>query len=150
MTKLVQQLHLVLKMLFLRLVYLLKNWNFLIILVIVKRMKIMLMWQDECWLVRFSRKKWIKLIIIQIARDNGNAINDSNSTAFNKPSFFVTRYSYHYLLLNSNILDEIADLIHKEGRRIYLSFVVCSTHKEPITVRQECSRPGAFNWKSYE
>ena len=35
--------------------------------VIVKRMKIMLMPQDECWLVMFSRAKQIKLIMIQIA-----------------------------------------------------------------------------------
>ena len=49
--------------------------------------------QDECRLIMFSRTKWIKLIIIQIARDNGNTINDSNNTALDKPCFFVKRNS---------------------------------------------------------
>ena len=44
--KLVQKLHLVMKMLFLVLVYLLKN--FLSMIVIVDGMKIILMSQDEC------------------------------------------------------------------------------------------------------
>ena len=44
-----------------------KKCNFLPVRVIVKRMKIMLMPQDECWLVMFSRAKQIKLIMIQIA-----------------------------------------------------------------------------------
>ena len=72
--------------------------------------------------------------MIQIARDNGYRINDSNNTAFDKPNFFVTRDSYYYLLLGSDILEVTVDLIHKEGCRIYLAFVICTTHKEPITV----------------
>ena len=44
-----------------------KKCNFLPMRVIVKRMKIMLMPQDECWLVMFSGAKQIKLIMIQIA-----------------------------------------------------------------------------------
>ena len=48
-----------------------------ITLVIVKRMKIIVTSQDECWLVMFSRTKWIKLMI-QIPRDNVNTINDGN------------------------------------------------------------------------
>ena len=83
----------------------------LFMLVIAKRMKIMLMSQDECWLVMFSRTKWIKLIMIQIPRDNGNTINDSNNTAFGKPSSFVTRDSSHYILLDSDMLQNIGDLI---------------------------------------
>ena len=46
LTKLVQQLYLVLKMLFLVLFYLLKTGTFLMI-VIVKRIKVMLMSEDE-------------------------------------------------------------------------------------------------------
>ena len=46
-------------------------------LVIVKRMKIIVTSQDECWLVMFSRTKWIK-VMIQIPRDNVNTINDGN------------------------------------------------------------------------
>ena len=61
----------------------------------------------------FNKTKWIKLIMIQIAGYNGNTINDSNNTAFGKPSFFVTRDSYSYLPLDS-------DIIYKEGSRIYL------------------------------
>ena len=38
--------------------------------------------------------------MIQIARDNGYRINDSNNTAFDKPNFFVTRDSSYYLLLD--------------------------------------------------
>ena len=106
----------------------------LINVIVVKRMKIMLMWQNECWLVMFSRAKWIKLIIIQLARDNSNTINESNNTAFDKPSIFVTRDSYYYLVQDSDILENIVDLIHKEGLGIYLAFFICSTHKGPITV----------------
>ena len=72
--------------------------------------------------------------MIQIARDNGYTINDSNNTAFDKPNFFVRRDSSSYLLLGSDILEIIVDLIHKEGCGIYLAFVICTTHKEPITV----------------
>ena len=72
--------------------------------------------------------------MIQIARDNGNTINDSNNTAFNKPSFFATRDSCYYLLLDSDILENIVALIHKEGGGVYLGFVICSAHKGPITV----------------
>ena len=81
-------------------------------LVIVKRMKIMLMWHDECWLVVFNRTGRIKLIMVQVARDNGNTINDIKNTAFNKPSFFVSKDSYYYLLLDSDVLENIVDLIH--------------------------------------
>ena len=70
--------------------------------------------------------------MIQIARDNGNTINDSNSTAFDKPVSFVTRDSYYYLLLDSDILENIVDLMHQEGSGIYLGFAICSTHKGPI------------------
>ena len=41
--------------------------------------------------------------MVQIAKDNGYTINDSNNAAFDKPSFFVTRDSYYYLLLDSDI-----------------------------------------------
>ena len=70
--------------------------------------------------------------MIQIARDNGNTINDSNSTAFDKPVSFVTRDSYYYLLLDSDILENIVDLMHQEGSGIYLGFAISSTHKGPI------------------
>ena len=72
--------------------------------------------------------------MIQIARDNGNTINDNNNTVFDKPSLFVTRDSYYYLLLDSDILENTVDLIHKEGRGIYPDFFICSTHKRPITL----------------
>ena len=74
------------------------------------------------------------MIMIQIARDNGNTVNDSNNTAFDKPSFFVTKDSYYYLLLDLDILENMVDLIHKEGNGIYLCFVICRTHKGPITM----------------
>ena len=72
--------------------------------------------------------------MIQLARDNSNTINESNNTAFKKPSIFVTRDSYYYLVQDSDISENIVDLIHKEGRGIYLAFFVCSTHKGPISV----------------
>ena len=53
-------------------------------------------------------------------KGNGNTINDSNSAAFDNPSLFVTRDSYYYLLLDSDILESIVDLIHKESSGIYL------------------------------
>ena len=59
--------------------------------------------------------------MIQKARDNGNTINDSNNAAFDEPKFFVTRDSYYYLLLDSDILEKIVDLIHKVGSGIYLA-----------------------------
>ena len=59
--------------------------------------------------------------MIQKAKDNGNTINDSNNTAFDEPKFFVTRDSYYYLLLDSDILEKIVDLIHKVGSGIYLA-----------------------------
>ena len=43
--------------------------------------------------------------MIQVGKDNDNTINDSNNIAFDKPSFFVTRDSNHYLLLDSDILE---------------------------------------------
>ena len=49
--------------------------------------------------------------MIQIPRNNGNTINDSNNTAFGKPSSFVTRDSSHYILLDSDMLQNIGDLI---------------------------------------
>ena len=76
----------------------------LFMLVVAKKMKIILMTQDECWLVMFSRTKWIKLIMIQIPRNDGNTINDSNNTAFGKPSSSVKRDSSYYLLLDSDML----------------------------------------------
>ena len=48
LAKLFQQLHLVFKMLFQVLVYLLKNWSVLLMIVIVKRIKILLISPDEC------------------------------------------------------------------------------------------------------
>ena len=50
--------------------------------------------------------------MVQVARDNGNTINDIKNTAFNKPSFFVSKDSYYYLLLDSDVLENIVDLIH--------------------------------------
>ena len=72
--------------------------------------------------------------MIQIPRDIGNTINDNNSTVFDRPIFFVTRDYYYYLLLDSNILENIVDLIHKEVRGIYLDFAICSTHRGPHIV----------------
>ena len=37
--------------------------------------------------------------MIQVARDNGNTINDSKNTPFDKPIFLLTRDSYYYYLL---------------------------------------------------
>ena len=48
--------------------------------------------------------------------------------------FFVTKSSYYYLLLDLDILENMVDLIHKEGNEIYLCFVICRTHKGPITM----------------
>ena len=72
--------------------------------------------------------------MIHIARDNGNTINDSNNTAFDKPSFFVTSFLLLDLLLDSDTLENTFDHIHKVGSGIYLGFVICSTWKEPIAV----------------
>ena len=51
--------------------------------------------------------------------------------------FFVTRGSYYYLLPDSDILENMVDLIHKEGRGTYIGFFRCSTHQGPITVMTE-------------
>ena len=92
----------------------------------------------------FCRTKGIKLIIIKIPRDYGNAINDSNNTAFDKSIFLITRDSYYYLLLDSDSLENTVDLIYKEGRKIFLGFVICSTHKG-WQGSQGCNRPETFN-----
>ena len=55
MTRLVEQLQLVLRMSFL--VYMLRSCNFFLMVVIVKRMKVILMSQEECWLVMFNTTK---------------------------------------------------------------------------------------------
>ena len=70
----------------------------------------------------------------RLTKTKRNTINDSNNNAFDKPSFFVTRDSYYYLLIDSDISKNIVDLIRKEGSGIYLDYVVCSTHKAGITV----------------
>ena len=77
-------------------------------------MKIIVMSQDECWLVMLAdqnRWKWYWLRLL----DNGNTINGSNNTTFDKPIFYVRRDSYYYLLLDSDILENIVNLIHKAG-----------------------------------
>ena len=48
--------------------------------------------------------------------------------------FYGTSDSYYYLLLDSDILENIVDLIHKEVSGISLAFLICSTHKGPLTV----------------
>ena len=40
--------------------------------------------------------------------------NYSKNTTFNKSSFYAARYSFYYLLLDSEILESIFDLMHKE------------------------------------
>ena len=46
-------------------------------------------------------------------------IDDSKSnTIFDKPSFYEARDSSYYLLLDSDILESIVDLNHKEGGEI--------------------------------
>ena len=59
MTRLVEQLQLVLRMSFL--VYMLRSCNFFLMVVIVKRMKVILMSQEECWLVMFNTTKQNKI-----------------------------------------------------------------------------------------
>ena len=49
---------------------------------------------------------------------------------FDKPSFFVARYSSYYLLLDSDIIGNIVDLIHKEDSGIYSSVVKYIWHKQ--------------------
>ena len=72
--------------------------------------------------------------MIQLPRDIGNAVNDNKNTAFDEPIFFGTSHSYYYLPVDSDILENIVDLIHKEVSGIYLGFVICSTQKGPLTV----------------
>ena len=97
----------------------------------------------------FCRTKGIKLIIIQIPRNYGTTINDSNNTAFDKSIFLIARDSYYYLLLDSDSLENTVDLIHKEGRKIFLGFVRCSTHTG-WQGWQGCNRAETFNGKAYE
>ena len=69
--------------------------------------------------VSFSRTKWIKLKMNQIARENGNTINDSNNTSSNKPCcknkrfllLFITKFRY---------LENVVYLMCTEDRKIYL------------------------------
>ena len=79
------KLHLLLKMLFL---VLLKTWNFLLMIVAVKRIAI-----------NVSKTTTLK----------------KSSFCLDKSGFCVARSSYYYLLLDSDILKNLVDLIHKEG-----------------------------------
>ena len=49
---------------------------------------------------------------------NGTTISDTKNTTFNKASFYAARDSFYYLLLYSDILGNMVDLIHEKGGRI--------------------------------
>ena len=58
-----------------------------------------------------------KIITMQI--DNADTINDSNHTTFDKSSFHKENDSYYYLLLDTDILENIVDFTRiKEGDAI--------------------------------
>ena len=57
-------------------------------------------------------------------------IDDSKSnTIFDKPSFYEARDFSYYLLLDSDILESIVDLNHKEGGEIQASLYVVNTNR---------------------
>ena len=47
-----------------------------------------------------------------------NTINDTKSTTFDKSIFYAARDSYYYLPLDSDVLENKVNLIHKEGSGI--------------------------------
>ena len=58
-------------------------------------------------------------------------VNDFRNTTFVKPGFYGGRYSYAYLLLDSDLLEDIIGLIHKKGWW-NLGFMICDSNKGPL------------------
>ena len=50
--------------------------------------------------------------------DNGNIISDSKNVTFDKTSFYAVIDYYYYLLLDSDIFENMIDVSHKESAEI--------------------------------